>query len=126
MTLKNIIIDFLGVLEGYHQTCKMLHWGTSNRSEHILVDKINEDVLKYEDRLAEAAMGKLKTKFGIGTLKAMLPNAENIDDMIKEFETDILKLKKDIGDKPEYCGLHNILDDMLESIDDYYYLKTLK
>lgn len=126
MALKDNIIEFLGILEGYHQTCKMLHWSTTNKSEHVLVDEIDKDVLEFEDRIAEVAMGKLKTRFGIGSLKAMLPNAENLDDMIKEYESDVLKLKKDIGDKPEYSGFQNILDDMLESIDKYYYLKTLK
>lgn len=126
MKLKDDIIDFLGALEGYHETCKMLHWGTTNKSEHLLIDQIDKDVLEFEDRLAEASMGKLKTRFGIGTLKAMLPHAENTEDMIKELETDTINLKKAIGDNIEYNGLQNILDDMLESINSYAYLRTLK
>lgn len=126
MALKNTIIDFLGALEGYHETCKMLHWSTTNHSEHLLLDKIDEDILKFEDRLAEAAMGRFNTRYGIGTLKAMLPHAENTEKMINELEDDILKLKKEIGDEPKYAGLHNILDDMMENVNTYNYLRTLK
>lgn len=126
MNLKNIILDFLCALEGYHETCKMLHWSTTNHSEHILIDRIDEEILKFEDRLAEASMGKLRTRFGIGSLKAMLPHAENTENMIKELETDTIKLKDDIGDKTEYAGLQNILDEMLEAINTYEYLRTLK
>ena len=37
MALKNSILEFLGALEGYHETCKMLHWSTTNKSEHLLL-----------------------------------------------------------------------------------------
>lgn len=126
MTLKNSILEFLGALEGYHETCKMLHWSTTNKSEHLLLDEIDKDVLEFEDRIAEASMGKLKTRFGIGSLKAMLPRAENTEDMIKELETDTINLKKEVGDSNEYSGIQNILDDMIESINKYSYLRTLK
>lgn len=126
MSLKNIILEYIGALEGYHQTCKMLHWGANNHSEHILLDRIDGDILKFEDRLAEASMGKLRTKFGIGSLKAMLPNAETLEGLISEFEDDTIKLKKDIGDKIEYSGIQNILDEILENINTYDYLRTLK
>ena len=46
--------------------------------------------------------------------------------MIKELETDTINLKKEVGDSNEYSGIQNILDDMIESINKYSYLRTLK
>ena len=50
--LKKHTIDFLCTLEGYHQTLKMLHWSTSNYSQHLLCDKMDEEILEFEDSIA--------------------------------------------------------------------------
>lgn len=124
MNLKNKIVDFLSVLEGYHETCKMLHWASTIHNEHELLDTIDKKILEIEDRFAEAAMGKLKTRFGLGDIKAMLPNSKTPSDMLNELEADTIDMKNSIGDKVELSGLQNILDDFLESINTYQYLIT--
>lgn len=124
MNLKGKIIDFLSVLEGYHETCKMLHWASTIHNEHELLDTIDKKVLEIEDRFAEASMGKLNTRFGLGDIKAMLPNAKTPTEMLKELESDTIDMKKTIGDGIEMSGLQNILDDLLESINTYQYLIT--
>lgn len=123
---RKTILDFLSALEGYHSLLKTIHWSTSNKSEHLLSDDIDDEILDFEDRIAEAAMGKLNTRFTIGELKTLMPEAKTIESMLKELENDIVKLKKDIGEDTDYSGMHNILDEFLEKVYSWNYLRTLK
>lgn len=123
--VKENILNFLSILEGNHQTLKMIHWSTTNKSEHLLSDEIDGDILKYQDRIAEAAMGCLNTRFGISSIKTLLPNAKTISDLINELDSDLNSLKDNLSDK-KYSGINNILDDFSESISSWKYLVTLK
>lgn len=124
--LKNNFIDFLSAMEGYHSLCKMIHWSTTNKAEHLLVDEIDDEVLSFEDRIAEASMGNLGTRYGIGDLKTLMPDAKTLDSMLKELKKDILTLKEKMGDDEKYSGIRNILDEFTEKVDSWNYLRTLK
>lgn len=124
--IKKITIDFLSYLEGYHQALKELHWQTTNKSEHLLTDDIDGEVLGFEDRIAEIVMGCLDVRFGIGDLKPMVPNSKDLSSLIKELEKDLIEFKDKIGDDKKYAGIQNVLDDFMEAICKWKYLKTLK
>ena len=117
-------IYFLSSLEGYHQALKMLHWGTFNKSEHLLTDDIDQNILKYEDRIAECIMGCFNVRLNNG-LKALLPKSEGLINILNEMETDVIKFEN-----KEYIsshnGLINILDEFIEDINKWKYLSTLK
>ena len=123
---KKSTIEFLSALEGYHNLLKTIHWSATNHFEHTLTDDIDEDVLGYEDRIAEAVMGKLNIRFGVGDLKTLMPEAKTLDTLLKELESDILKFKENVGDEPNNGGVINILDDFLEKVNTWNYLRTLK
>lgn len=125
-TLKTKVLDFLCALEGYHQALKMLHWSTTNKAEHLLTDEIDGDILEFEDSLAEATMGCLNIRYGIGDLKTMLPSSKNTTELLSELANDIITLKKEIGDDVKYSGLHNILDDYMSKVNAWNYLRTFK
>ena len=122
--LKNDTKEFLSMLEGYIQRGHELHWAANTNSEHVLIDKINGSVLEYEDKVAEAVMGCLDTRFGVGDLKTLLPGAKTLTDMLKEMKQDVLSFKKNIGEAPEFCGIQNILDDFVTDINTWNYLRT--
>ena len=46
---KKEALNFLNALEGYHSLLKTIHWSTTNKSEHELVDDIDESILDYEE-----------------------------------------------------------------------------
>lgn len=123
---KKEVLNFLSAMEGYHSLLKTIHWSTTNEAEHKLSDSIDENILEYEDRIAEATMGKLNTRFGVGDLKTLMPEAKTLDSMLKELETDIIKFKETIGENIKYSGMHNILDEFMEDIYKWNYLRTLK
>lgn len=123
---KKSCIWFLSALEGYHSQLKMLHWSTTNYHEHELCDKINDDVLDYQDRFAEATMGLFNVRFGVGDVKSLIPESTQLQSLLHELESDVLKMKKNVDDDSKFDGVMNILDDILESVNTWNYLATLK
>lgn len=123
--LKNKTIEFLSNIEGYHQCLKGLHWSATHHALHILTDEMDEEVLKLEDDISECVMGMLDTRFGIGDLKTMLPSSKTLDALLKEMKTDLMEFKNFVGDDAECAGLQNILDDYMQNINKWNYLRTL-
>lgn len=123
--LKNKTIEFLSNIEGYHQCLKGLHWSAAHHALHILTDEMDEEVLKLEDDISECVMGMLDTRFGIGDLKTMLPSSKTLDALLKEMKTDLMEFKNFVGDDAECAGLQNILDDYMQNINKWNYLRTL-
>lgn len=119
-------LNFLRNMEGYHEALKMIHWSTDNKAEHLLTDEIDSDILEYEDRIAENIMGNLKIRYGVGDLKAFLPEATTLESILDELEDDVVDFKDEIDGNSKMGGLFNILDDFLESINKWKYLQTLK
>ena len=123
--LKNKTLAMLSNIEGYHQCLKGLHWSATHHALHILTDEMDEEVLKVEDEISECVMGILDTKFGVGELKTLLPEAKTLDGLLKEMKKDLIEYKNFVGDEAECAGLQNILDDYMQSINKWNYLKTL-
>lgn len=123
--LKNKTIEFLSNIEGYHQCLKGLHWSANHNSLHVLCDDIDKEVLEVEDDISECVMGILDTRFGIGDLKTMLPSSKTLDALLKEMKTDLIEFKNFVGDDAECAGLQNILDDYMQNINKWNYLRTL-
>ena len=123
--LKEKTIELLSSIEGYHQCLKELHWSATHHSLHVLTDDMDGEVLKVEDEIAECVMGMLDIKFGIGDLKTLLPEAKTLDALLKEMRKDLVAYKEAVGDSAEVAGLHNILDDYMQNINKWNYLKTL-
>lgn len=123
--LKQKTIEFMSNLEGYHQALKGLHWSATHHALHTLTDDIDGEVLEVEDAIAECVMGILDTKFGVGDLKTMLPEAKTVDGLLKEMKNDLIDFKTAVGDDANHAGLQNILDDFMQNINKWNYLKTL-
>lgn len=126
--LRKNTIEFLSILDGYHQICKGLHWGAVKHAEHILTDEIDDSVLEYQDKIAEIVMGIIISengeKFKVGELKSLTSNAKDCMSMLKEMEGDVIEYKGQIGDEARMQAIHNVLDDMLSDINKWKYLST--
>ena len=123
--MKKEYIDFICSIHGYLIRVKEIHWNTSSDAEHNLCDDIHDDFMKCEDKFTECCMGIEGKHFQIGKLLPMLPNSETLPSLLKEFEKDILKMKKNVNDTTE-SGLSHILNEMMECVNKYKYRATQK
>lgn len=121
--MKKEFINFICILHGYLIRVKEIHWNTNSNAEHKICDEIHDCISGCEDRFTECAMGMADEHFKIGDLMPMLPNAENLKDMLKELEGDIIDVLKKL-DKPEDEGLKNVLGELLEMCNKYKYRRT--
>lgn len=117
-------INFLQNCEGYHQALKMNHWSTEKKSEHLLTDDIDSDVLDFEDRIAESIMGILDIRYGNGDLKTLLPSSSDLKSLLNEMEEDVDKFIEEVGEDKKNIGLVNILEEFCEKITTWKYLET--
>jgi hypothetical protein len=122
--LKKQTIDFLSILDGNHSVLKTLHWNADKHCEHLLTDDIDDDVLEFEDSLAEQAMGCGGFKFGVKELKSMIPNASNLKDLLSELKGDTIDYYNTLGDDKKYAGIRSSVEEFISKIDKWAYLET--
>ena len=126
---KENALELLCSLEGYHQALKELHWSTDNHAKHLLTDEIDHGVLEFEDELAEVVMGTLGQKFGKGDLKTMLPEADDLKDILIELSGDIHTFTDRLSEDGEYDYAYGALcstcDDFMKNVCKWMYLETL-
>ena len=126
---KENALELLCSLEGYHQALKELHWSTDNHAKHLLTDDVDHGVLEFEDCLAEVVMGTLNEKFGKGSLKTMLPEADDLKGMLDEIAEDVHTFTDRLSADGEYDyaygALNSICDDFMTKVCKWKYLETL-
>ena len=67
--MKKEYVNFICALHGYSIRVKEIHWNTSNNSEHLLCDELNDCIFSCEDAFAECCMGIEGKHFQIGKLE---------------------------------------------------------
>lgn len=123
--MRKDFVNFICELHGYLIRVKEIHWNTDSNAEHTLCDDFHSELLSLEDEFAEGCMGLEGNKFEIGKLLPLVPNSRDFNQILKEFEQDVLKMKKQTSND-KYGGLNSILDDMLQLANKYKYRATQK
>jgi len=123
--MKKEFVNFICELHGYLIRVKEIHWNTDSNSEHLQCDDFHGELLELEDEFAEGCMGLDGNKFEIGKLLPLVPNSKDFKQILKEFEQDVIKMKKQTSDE-KYGGLNSVLDDMLQLANKYKYRATQK
>ena len=123
--MRKDFVNFICELHGYLIRVKEIHWNTDSNAEHTLCDDFHGELLSLEDEFAEGCMGLEGNKFEIGKLLPLVPNSRDFSQILKEFEQDVLKMKKQTNND-KYGGLNSILDDMLQLANKYKYRATQK
>ena len=123
--MRKDLLDYICSLHGYLIRLKEIHWSTDSNSEHLLCDEIMGMVRDCEDEFTESAMGLYGEKVKIGDLKPLLPNAEDLKQMLQELLGETVEMKKKLS-KDNEAGLCNILDDIIASAYKFMYRTTQK
>ena len=123
--MRKDLLDYICSLHGYLIRLKEIHWSTDSNSEHLLCDEIMGIVRDCEDEFTESAMGLYGEKVKIGDLKPLLPNAEDLKQMLQELLGETVEMKKKLS-KDNEAGLCNILDDIIASAYKFMYRTTQK
>jgi DNA-binding ferritin-like protein len=117
---RNLILGILNRIEGYKVRLKELHWEAEKMSAHTLLDKISDDLAKFEDAIAEDFQGEFGD-FEVGTLKPVLPGAVDTRSLLREIREDVAQLI-DFDKEFIYAGIRSLSEEFVHKLNLYIYL----
>ena len=118
------IVDLISFLHNAQLPVREIHWNTRNNALHLLTDEAIEELLDWEDRLAETYLGS-----NLGELKINEKKPESSEDFksIMEELVDLANEVKDgFGDSNEYDNVNAVIDEILETAKKNIYRAEFK
>ena len=120
---SNKIVDLISFLHNAQLQVREIHWNTRNNALHLLTDETIDELLDWEDRLAETYLGSNGGELKINDTK---PSGEEF----KGIMNDLIELANDVrdalGDKKEYDNVNAIIDEILETANKNLYREEFK
>ena len=107
---------------------KLYHWKTKSYPQHKATDELYEKLNASIDRFVEVLLGKDDSRVKMVEKRMVLIEAENtkgIKAKIHEYRSFLTDMNR-VFDKDKDSDLLSIRDDILESLNQFLYLLTLK
>ena len=118
------MFELMQKLVAFKYSCKLNHWTTTNYSQHLLFDRLQEDIDEFVDSIAEMYFMGLNKKT---ELSNNLLNPSYINSDLSKLASDIITSIAEINDKEELThGIHALLDDICKSFCAKKALLTMK
>ncbi len=131
---KEVVLDFLALLEGYALRFKEFHWGSNHKSMHESSEEVYDLVYKLEDSIAEDMMGFTDSKIVPGSINPIMPNnetlsQENIEqdfiDTLNILQNDTFSFYKKIEHNVNFIGIRSEIESFLHEISQMIYLSKM-
>ena len=125
---KQITVVFLEML----MMVKLFHWKTHSYSTHKATDKLYDDMNTHMDRFMEVLLGKTGIRMDFTNQKSIslydLNSQEKLISKVNQFKTYLVNLlnKKSLENLMLDTGLLNVRDEILEDMNQFLYLLSLK
>lgn len=118
------MFELMQKLVAFKYSCKLNHWTTTSYSQHLLFDRLQEDIDEFVDSIAEMYFMGLNKK---PELSNNLLNPTYINSDLYKLVSEIITLVKEVSDKEELThGMHALLDDVCKSFCGKKALLTMK
>ena len=111
---------------------KLFHWKTHSYSTHKATDKLYEDMNTHMDRFMEVLLGKTGIRMDFANQKSIslydLNSQEKLISKVNQFKSYLVNLlnKKSLENLMLDTGLLNVRDEILEDMNQFLYLLSLK
>jgi DNA-binding ferritin-like protein len=111
---------------------KLFHWKTHSYSTHKATDKLYEDLNEHMDRFMEVLLGKTGIRMNFKQQKSIslydLDSQEKLIAKVNQFKSYLVNLlnKKSLENLMLDTGLLNVRDEILEDMNQFLYLLSLK
>ena len=131
---KEVVLDFLALLEGYALRFKEFHWDSNRKSMHELSEKVYDLVYELEDSIAEDMMGFTDSKIVPGSINPIMPNnetlsQENIEqdfiDTLNILRNDTFSFYKKIEHNVNFVGIRSEIENFLHELSQTIYLSKM-
>jgi len=126
MSPVEIILEYIKKIEGYRIRLREIHWEADHKSVHELSDSLMDDLLTYEDSIAEDMMGIIGYRIKVGTIVPKLPKSTELKTLISEIINDTMGVRKAIENMPLYFGIVSLMDECIHMLNKSQYLADFK
>lgn len=111
---------------------KLFHWKTHSYSTHKATDKLYDDLNGHMDRFMEVLLGKSGIRMDFTNQKSIslydLDSQEKLISKVNQFKSYLVNLlnKKSLENLMLDTGLLSVRDEILEDMNQFLYLLSLK
>lgn len=122
-TSNQKIVDLISFLHNAQLPVREIHWNTRNNALHLLTDESIDELLDWEDRLAETYLGSNDRELKINDTK---PSSEEFKGIMEELSDLATEVKESFGDNKRYENINAVLDEILEAVKKNIYRGEFK
>ena len=120
---NNKIVDLISFLHNAQLPVRELHWNTRNNALHLLTDETIDELLDWEDRLAETYLGGNGGELKINGTSPTTTEFEGIMNDLIKWANDV---RESVGDNKDYDNVNAIIDEILETANKNLYRGEFK
>ena len=117
------IVDLISFLHNAQLPVREIHWNTRNNALHLLTDESIDELLDWEDRLAETYLGSNDRELKINGTK---PSSSEFKGIMEELSDLATEVKGSFGDSKQYENINAVLDEILEAAKKNTYRADFK
>lgn len=117
------VVDLISFLHNAQLPVREIHWNTRNNALHLLTDETIDELLDWEDRLAETYLGGNGGELKINEKK---PSGTEFDGIMNDLIDLANEVRSAMGDKKEYDNINAIIDEILETANKNLYRGEFK
>lgn len=117
------VVDLISFLHNAQLPVRELHWNTRNNALHLLTDETIDELLDWEDRLAETYLGVNDQELKINDTK---PSSEEFKGIMEDLIDLANEVRDGLGNGNEYDNVNAIIDEILETANKNIYRGEFK
>ena len=102
------VVDLISFLHNAQLPVREIHWNTRNNALHLLTDETIDELLDWEDRLAETYLGGNGGELKINEKKPESSEYEGIMNNLIDLANEV---RESLGDNKEYDNINAIIDE---------------
>ena len=117
------VVDLISFLHNAQLPVREIHWNTRNNALHLLTDETIDELLDWEDRLAETYLGGNSGELKINETKPESAEFEGIMNNLIDLANEV---RESVGDNKDYDNVNAIIDEILETANKNLYRGEFK
>lgn len=132
---KEIVLEFLQILEGYALRFKEFHWNSETKSMHETAEKAYDLVYSLEDSIAEDMMGSIDSRIKPGSINPIMPTHKpslsqddteiNFVDTLNMLRDDTFSFYKKIEHNNNFIGIRSEVENFTHELTQIIYLAKM-
>lgn len=127
LALFKFFQNYVNILEGIKTQIKNIHWASlklpnrDKRGAHLYLDELIEEIDKFQDLVAESAMGITNVSFEFNSVYGVSFQASSTSELMKYMQDETLKFYDSIPDKSICSGIKSETEVFILRINQFIY-----